>query len=268
MIPLPYLSVLEFKGNDASQFLQNQLSADIAAIPSGEAGFACCCNPSGRVLALMLVRPGAGSCLAICAGGLADLLTHWLGKFIFRADVSISRRQDLVVAGQANTENGECRFRTVTGMNYTTVDADSPHPAASGTGPQDWKAMELQTGIAWLDPDTSGRFLPQMLGCESIGALSFSKGCYPGQEIIARTRYLGKLKRHPVRCRVDGALSLEQMDEITLAGAEGQAKAVVVDHARLDDGSTQIFAVARMDADFSPATIVWNDREFAAGFVT
>jgi folate-binding protein YgfZ len=263
MIPLSHLSVLEFRGSDAGQFLHNQLSADILATEPGEAVFACCCNPSGRVLGLVLVRPGPDSCLAVCAKSLAGVLATWLDKFILRADVVISTRNDLVVAGTTGPDNGEYLFRNVTGMRYTVAKADDLKTGADDSRAGSWKAMEMQAGIAWLHPATSGRFLPQMLGCKAIGALSFNKGCYPGQEVIARTRYLGNLKRHPLRCRVAGAISPAPMEAITLTGGDGEASAVVVDHAPLDDGATLLFLVARIDGEFSPSTVVWSDREFA-----
>ena len=98
MFPINTLSVLEFTGHDAGQFLHNQLSADITGITAGNAGFACCCNPAGRVLGLLLVSPRANSILVVCASELADQLKAWLGRYIIRADVQINLRSDLAVA--------------------------------------------------------------------------------------------------------------------------------------------------------------------------
>lgn len=266
MVLLSYLSVLEFKGNDASQFLQNQLSADIQSIPEGAAGFACTCNPQGRVLGLMLVRPQPDGCLAICAAPLAEMLAAQLSRFVFRLDVSISLRPDGVLAGPANPRIALTRFSNETGMEYAVLAEGGVEPAPDHDTAQGWKAQELGAGIAWLAPETSGRYLPQMLGYESIGALSFRKGCYPGQEIIARTRYLGKLKRHPVHCRTQGPFEFHAGDTVTLTGTGGDAKAEIVDFADAGAGVTEALLVARMDESFSPGALLSEGRRIEAEF--
>jgi folate-binding protein YgfZ len=116
----------------------------------------------------------------------------------------------------------------------------------------DWKAAELQQGVAWLDERTSERFIPQMLGFDRIGAVSFNKGCYPGQEIVARARYLGKVKRGPLQLRLEAETDaakrspagLETGAVVALVTGDDRLDATVVDHVRLPDGRALLFLVA------------------------
>lgn len=247
MLPLNSLSILEFKGHDAGQFLHNQLSADILGINPGTAGFACCCNPAGRVLALFLVSPHEGSYFVVCASELADELSTWLGRFIFREKVSIEHRPDLqVFAGDTSGPAAPVAvLRSATGLNYALAGAlDSPtEPENPAQGAL--KAKELRRGVCWLGKAGSGQYLPQMLGYEQIGALSFNKGCYPGQEIIARTRYLGKLKRRPVLVEVEHA-ETQPGDKVELLAGEHSFSAVIADQAPAEGNNMLLFLVARM----------------------
>lgn len=267
MVRLSYLSALEFKGSDAGQFLQSQLSADILAIPEGLSGFGCLCNPDGRVTGLMLVKPAAASYLVICAAQLAGALASHLGKYVLRSDVAIRQRPGWLVSGVVEPTTagaGFKLFRHPTGLTYGVSGTETAAPTAAGPAQARWKARELRSGIAWLGNASSGRFLPQMMGAVSIGALSFSKGCYPGQEIIARTRYLGKLKRHPLVAEVGADLSPAVLDEVVLRSGSGEFKAVVVDHARPQDGLSVLYLVARAEDFPKAARLVWNGAEFDA----
>lgn len=109
----------------------------------------------------------------------------------------------------------------------------------------DWKTGELQHGIAWLCPATSGQFLPQWLGFDELGAVNFRKGCYPGQEIVARTKYLGKVKRHPRLLNVAGNQRPKAMEKVRLSGDGQFDDAVVVDSVQ-DGQANWLFVVTRL----------------------
>jgi folate-binding protein YgfZ len=276
MFRLNYLSVLELTGADTGQFLQNQLSADMAAIEPGTAGFACACNPSGRVLGLLLVRPTREGHLAICAAGLADELIRYLTRYVLRSDVSIRKRDDLQVVGGIDPDaaSGQVQLLATGGPVYGLLDRE-PGAACDDALEARWKASELDAGIAWLDGASSGQFLPQMLGAEAIGALSFKKGCYPGQEVIARTRYLGRLKRHPLLATADARVDPAPMSEAGLRTADGEHQAVIVDHAHPGDLETRLFLVARIGEFPAGARLEFDGREIrvrlkpvARGFAT
>jgi folate-binding protein YgfZ len=122
-----------------------------------------------------------------------------LQLYVLRARVQIDMAPELAVAGLSALETkgaGASGFSPPgIGLTYDLQRNGSP----SATPAEEWKALELARGVAWLGPETTERFIPQMLGFESIGAVSFSKGCYPGQEIVARAKHLGRVKRRPQR---------------------------------------------------------------------
>lgn len=225
---LPYLAVARVQGPDAAAFLQAQLSADIAALPGGGATFACYCSPRGQVYGLLLVcreanRPGAESAENFLLAGAAELLPsilERLRRFVLRARVTLEPAGDLAVCGtRAEVAPATGVYRTSPGLAYRI--AETTHGAPDGRADA-WKAQELRHGIAWLGAATSERFIPQMLGFDRLGAISFSKGCYPGQEIVARARYLGSVKRKPLRLLVAGAPEIPPGSAVRLVqSAEG-----------------------------------------------
>ena len=155
--------------------------------------------------------------------------------FVMRSRVELGEDPSLAVVGDTGAVGPGAaapgnRWVTPSGAAYCVMPA-SGLPADSGPA-SDWKAAELERGVAWLDERSSERFIPQMLGFDRIGAVSFSKGCYPGQEIIARARYLGKVKRGPLQLRLESDTDAAKR---RLAGLEtGAVVALVTGDDRLD----------------------------------
>lgn len=248
---LPYLAAARVSGPDAAAFLHAQLSADVAALARGEATFACYCSPRGQVFGLLLVcRRDEDFLLAGAAELLPDMIRR-LRLFVLRARVELALDEDLSVAG-AEAEDTQGTWATGSGLRYRLEDRRQGRRAASATESEPWKARELQHGVTWLGPATSERFIPQMLGFDRLGAVSFSKGCYPGQEIVARARYLGKVKRRPLRLLLDasggvpptGADGLAPGAAVTLQAGAERLDATLIDYAKLDTGQALLFVVA------------------------
>ncbi|MEJ2534178.1 MAG: hypothetical protein P8008_01540 [Gammaproteobacteria bacterium] len=230
---LPYLSVIEFRGRDAADFLHRQLSADIAGLPAGGSTFACLCQPKGRVIALLLAWRVDDAVRVICSADLAESVAAWLGRFVFRDDVQIALCDDWSVLGSLAVIPGGSA-EPIAGLHYAIAERDENDGDTASTAA--FRAAELERGVAWLDARTSETFLPQMLGAEAAGALSYRKGCYPGQEIVARTHFLGRLKQRPVVIRAAAGAGLEPGGRVTAQGGPGgEAEASVVDRA-LDAG--------------------------------
>lgn len=265
MFPLSTLSVLEIKGHDAGQFLHDQLSADIASIPAGGAGFGCLCNPAGRVLGLLLVSLQEESILAVCAADLAESLKAWLSRFIIRADVNIALRSDLAVSPAVHEESADgcIHIETDTGLGYTVWPGSKLQADSDETPERAWRIRELQAGIVWLGAASSAQFLPQMLGFETIGALNFKKGCFPGQEIIARTRYLGKLKRRPLLLHISDSAAAGIMEKITVISGDEQYSAVVVDRVQGSQQDQYLFTVVRAAEDLEVDRVVIREQSLA-----
>lgn len=223
---IPYLSVARASGADAEAFLQSQLSADVTALKEGSTGFACYCTPKGQVLGLLLTgRHGEDFLLAAHTALLPGLLKR-LEMYVLRSNVRLALEPELCVSGAPGPE--------------WSFAADAPAPDNTDA----WRAEELRSGVAWLDTDTAEKFIPQMLGYDTIGAVSFQKGCYPGQEIVARARYLGKVKRLPAIVEIEGRPGLKNGSRLRLGRAGEWTDAVLVDHAE-DGEKTVLFTVAR-----------------------
>jgi folate-binding protein YgfZ len=253
MIALPYLSVIRFSGADAGEFLHNQLSADVLGLSGGESTWACYCEPKGRVLALLLVARVDDAYDVIVAASLARAVTDRMKIYVMRSKVEIEIRDDVAVVGSKDEgESGLATGATTaialprSGARLLLVAATNA-PTGAAELVETWKQAELQQGICWLDTETSGQFLPQMLGFDALGAVNFKKGCYPGQEIVARTHYLGKVKRHPRLLSIIKPPSLKAMDKIRLAAADATDDAVLVDFAGNDTLGWCLLVVSRLD---------------------
>jgi len=225
---LPQLAAAHARGADAGAFLHAQLSADIAGLKDGEATFACYCSPRGQVYGLLLVgRHGDEYLLAADAELLPEMLRR-LGLFVLRARVEFVLAPNIALSGLTASEGaarqGLAFEAPGPGLRYLF----SAPPAAPASAAE-WKARELRSNVVWLNRSTSERFIPQMLGFDRIGAVSFKKGCYPGQEIIARARYLGQVKRQPLLLDVSGAASWRPGESLSLQDGQEQLQATIVD---------------------------------------
>ena len=266
IFPLEYLSVARFHGADAGNFLQNQLSADIAALAPGDAGFACCCTPKGQVIGLLLVcRQDNDFLVAGAAGLLPGILTR-LKMFVFRAKVEFLAEPDMQVYGVISALQ-PCRpaeFQPA-GLNlryrFSAPEDLQESPGETFETGENFKAAEISRGVVWLAAETSEKFIPQMLGFEQIGAVSFSKGCYPGQEIVARARYLGKVKRKPLVVRTLEPCPVKPAGRVELLRDETWIQGVVIDVAAAEDGSI-LFIVAPGEPETRTVELKFEERRY------
>ena len=255
MVNLSYLSVIRFSGVDAGSFLHSQLSADVQGLASGDSSFACYCEPKGRVLSLMLVYRDEDDYLVIMSTSLASAVIDRLKIYVMRSKVNIEILSDYSVSGiqahdgHASTVNTDRVIQLPGKRQCLVVTPGDIAAEADANKRADWKISELQNGISWLGPKTSGQFLPQMLGYEELGAINYRKGCYPGQEIVARTHYLGKVKRHPRLLVCKLPIDPSHMDKVELVSDDQPFDAVVADFERNADGMICLLLVTRMAPD-------------------
>jgi len=247
-LALPHLAVARVSGADAGAFLQAQLSADVAALADGAATFACYCSPRGQVFGLLLVCRVGDEFRLVADSSLLPGLIKRLGLFVLRARVVLEIVKGLVVQGcpvDANGQGGDGGYQpNGLGLAYRLIEEKPGLAEDQGH----WKEQELRKNVVWLGAETSERFIPQMLGLDGIGAVSFSKGCYPGQEVIARARYLGKVKRKPLLLRLIGAPELVTGESLRLRDGECWLEGTVIDSVALPGsagpGDMLVFAVA------------------------
>lgn len=228
---LSEITVLHVAGTDAAAFLQSQFCNDVAALPDNGVQLNGYCTPKGRLLAVFhLIRRGDGFMMLV-PESVAPAFRKRLSMFVLRADVTIDRWTigapiAILGGGAADASAGE--LPDVPGQGCVHGESwvgrlPGPTPSWIALGeagsldsvraalPPDtptatdalWRASRLLAGEPILAGDAVDRFVPQMLNLDLIDGLSFRKGCYPGQEIVARTRYLGKQKRRMLLYHVD-----------------------------------------------------------------
>lgn len=255
MTHLPYLSVLKLSGADVGSFLQGQLAADIAVVAPGESAFAAYCSSRGQVIAPVLVCRSAVDWFVVLESGLAEAVADRLKMYVLRAKVKIEQCRELQAAGllpgaAPPPDAWHFSSRQVALTYLLTTPHVSPENEVLA-----WRRSEICHGISWLGRASSERFLPQMLGLDAIGAVSFSKGCYPGQEIVARTRYLGKVKRHPLLLQLEGSTNLRAGDSCFVLASGQEVEAVVVELACTPDQPCVALLVAPLEQT-DPVTAV------------
>ncbi|HEV8443790.1 MAG TPA: hypothetical protein VGQ27_09930 [Steroidobacteraceae bacterium] len=227
------LGVLACRGGGAARFLQGQLSADLERLSVGGSTLAGFHNPQGRVIALLAVlRSATDEFLAVLPRELATGLAQTLGKFVFRAKVRITDesatwRVHGVTGGKAQALALSWGDRQI---SLRPPDAAPPPDAAAQAA---WLRADIHAGLPQIYAATSGHFVAQMLNLDLLGAIAFDKGCYTGQEVIARAHYRGRVKRRLQRWLHSGAVPLGPGD--AARGPDGRSL-IVVNAAPESDG--------------------------------
>jgi hypothetical protein len=212
---LPSYGVVEDAGRDARAFLQGQLTNDLLGLERHPGMLAAACNRQGRVVAIMRLAAAGDGVLIVLRRDIAPLLVAHLSQFVLRADVAIvDRGPDQDVMGLLDAEPDArwsqaaaaasglallvCSAGRVllTGPRTALATAVSAVPR---TDPADWERAGIAEGEPPVHPDTSALWLPQMLNLDLLSAVSFTKGCFLGQEIVARAQHLGRIKRRMLR---------------------------------------------------------------------
>ncbi|MGZ5012865.1 MAG: CAF17-like 4Fe-4S cluster assembly/insertion protein YgfZ [Methylobacter sp.] len=219
--PITYLGVLTIAGIDAAKFLQGQITCNINDITDIKSSLGAMCNPKGRVITTFLLVKNGDAFLMILPIELLASVKKRLQMYVLRSKVTLTDSSDeLCLVGlrdQVLQFDGvpEYRFATsrqdnivVDFQNRNLVVAEADNAQAfweeqvnlgfQAEGSAQWRYLDLLSGIPWLTAETSEEFIPQMLNLDKLGGISLTKGCYTGQEIVARTHYLGKTKREMI----------------------------------------------------------------------
>jgi folate-binding protein YgfZ len=274
---LPAVGYLEFEGADTASFLQGQLSNEVIALAIGEAQWTSYNSPKGRMLATMLLwHASATSYRAFVAADIAEWLRKRLAMFVMRARVVVTDRTAggtcFGIAGggavptvRAALGAAEAAGHGVThdGLDIvTTPDGRVLVYAAAAAGDDTgqrlaaqathvdathWDWHGIAAGIPVVAAATQDHFIAQAANWELVGGVNFRKGCYPGQEIIARMQYLGKLKERLVRLHHDGPAPAAGTPLFSPVFGD-QACGTVVNAAPAPDGGSDMLAVAQTSA--------------------
>jgi len=186
---------LLIEGPDAIAFAQAQFSNNIAALPNGHWQFSAWLDAQGRVRALFhLVRLDDEHLLLLLRGDRPDELAASLQRFVFRAKVRLSHSSSSMLArGPARPIFDLGRDGDVVELGCGSLSLLLGHGVS---GDDHWRRLQLLDGWAWLPASAAGTLLPPALSMYRLPAVALDKGCYPGQEIVARLHYRGHHKRH------------------------------------------------------------------------
>ncbi len=233
---LSHYSLACAHGADAAKFLQGQFTNDIAAVNDGHSQLSAYCSPKGRALALTRFFRRDERYYFVLPAALLEATLSRLRKYVLMSKVTLEAVADWAHIGYADPRGG-AHLRDALGVAlpaavngvvhaggisvirvpgaharfelfgeyaamktlWQKLDA---HAAPVGAGP--WDYLEIQAGLPCVYPETADAFVPQMLNLDLLDGISFKKGCYTGQEVVARTHYLGKIKRRLQRLHCDG----------------------------------------------------------------
>lgn len=195
--------VVRFAGPDAAAFLQSQLTNDVAALAVGGWQWQGYCSAKGRLLATFaLTRSGDDHFEAVVPASTAEALVKRLSMFRLRSKLAIELAADRIVLWRFQTEASGpgTTFGLVDGRSIMIASAAAADawPVAGSADVQRWQRANIDAMIPEVTAATAEAFVPQMIGWDAIppgGGVSFSKGCYPGQEVVARAHYRGAVKR-------------------------------------------------------------------------
>jgi len=271
---LTHLGVLEFGGADGRAFLHGQLSCDVAGLTAGRSVYGCYCTPKGRMLANFLLWSEGDAFRMVLPRDLAPAIRKRLQMFVLRSKVAIAERFDELLLCGVSGPDGEHALRSAlggapaqahdvqAGVQATVVRVRGDRfllaiprafaaplwDALAGrlrpVGPAAWQWLEIVHGLPHVTTATQDQFVPQMANLELIGGVSFRKGCYPGQEIVARTQHLGKVKRRMFLGHVADAGEAPAAGEPVFS-TDGEVQGMVMNAAASPDGGADLLAVVQ-----------------------
>jgi len=224
---LPDLGVIRAQGADAASFLHGQLTQDVALQTTAQARLAGYCSAKGRLLAsFVVVKRDADDLLLVCARDLLPATLKRLSMFVLRAKAKLSDASaDWQVGGLAGPavppalpdvpwahvrEADASWVRLPAGAGVARAlwlaPAGTAQPQVTALPLAHWQWLDAASGVATVSAPVVDAFVPQMLNYESVGGVNFKKGCYPGQEVVARSQFRGTLKRRAYVVHADGEL--------------------------------------------------------------
>lgn len=283
-------------GDDAHDFLQNQLSNDINQISSTQAQLSSFSNAKGRMLAIFRVIQIEGGYLLMMPRSILPQVMQLLQKYIIRsqvvlADISDSfammsfnttqdaltedqrfpaqlhqvYQSDSLISLRIHSEQNQQRYLLLTNDANEAIDlwtqlAEHCPPSQGDS----WRLQEIAAGIPTLYPQTMQAFVLQMSNLQLLDGVSFKKGCYPGQEVVARMQYLGKLKRRMYLAQIKCATCPDPGDELkSRDSAKNDGSGKVVDAVAVDDTHCLMLFIAQIDKAESGSLVLSEQPDIA-----
>jgi folate-binding protein YgfZ len=264
---LPQLGVIAVSGADAASFLQGQLTLDFALLDPDHARLAAYCTPKGRMQASFIgFKHSPEEILLVTSGDILAATLKRLSMFVLRAKAKLRdathefqlhglvgsaaaqydvpqpwqlKRQGQAAVIGLYPADGQARALWIAPVG-------EPAPAGPALAPELWTLAEVRSGVAMITAPVVEAFVPQMLNYESVGGVNFKKGCYPGQEVVARSQFRGTLKRRAYRARAQEAL--QAGDELFHESDASQPCGLVVEAAAAPGGGWEAIVSMQVSA--------------------
>jgi folate-binding protein YgfZ len=279
---LSQFGVLKVSGEEAQNFLHNLLSSDVRAVSALQAQISSLNTAKGRILATLLIWQSGADYFLQLPRGLCAATQKRLSMYVLRAKVKIEDSSDSVIclglSGEGATALLQQHFGSAPEHTFTVEQHDNTSVVCVGTqryqinttpqhapalwqnlaagarlaGSPCWDWLNIRSGIPVITSATQEQFVPQMANLELIGGVNFKKGCYPGQEIVARMQYLGKLKRRMYLAHVAAEAGMASPAkagcELFSAEVEEQSCGMVVNATTAPNGGYDLLAVVQISS--------------------
>ena len=271
--PLTQLGLIRAEGDDAAKFLHNQFTQDFVLLGLNQARLAGFCNPKGRLQASFIgFKRSDADILLVCSRDILATTLKRLSMFVLRDKVKLTDASDdfalYGLAGNA-VQNATSKIADHTDGIWSRANLDEVSvinlysaegvaralwvapvghavPAGEALSAELWAWSEVRSGIVTLTQPIYETFVPQMINYESVGGVNFKKGCYPGQEVVARSQFRGTLKRRAYLAHTDAPM--QAGDEVFLPADEGQPCGIVAQAASAPGGGFDAIVSMKISA--------------------
>ncbi|MDO9164754.1 MAG: folate-binding protein [Rhodoferax sp.] len=267
--PLSHLGVIRVEGEDAAKFLHGQLTQDFSLLGRSEARLAAFCSAKGRMQASFIgFKRNHTEILLVCSRDILATTLKRLSMFVLRAKARLTDATgdyalfglagDAIesIAAGAHSAWAKSDIGNATVVNLYPADGvrralwlapvAETAPAGQALSTQDWCWGEVRSGIAMITAPIVEAFVPQMLNYESVGGVNFKKGCYPGQEVVARSQFRGTLKRRAFSAHSEAPMKAG--DEVFQADDDTQPCGIVAQAAQSPSGGFDAIVSAQVSA--------------------
>ncbi len=291
VLDLSTLGLVRVSGVDAGAFLSGQLTQDIRDLDTTQHRLGAHCTAQGRMLAILRLFRRENDYYALLPYALRDATIERLRRYVMRAKVQLAPADSLTILGiagpnsaalieralaSAPATHGECATRD--DVTVLRLPAETPRfiviapparmqslwsdwrPAARPVGASIWDWFDIRAGLPTVLPQTVEAFVPQMANLDLVGGISLTKGCYPGQEIVARMHYLGRLKQRMYHAHAAGDTAPQPGDSIHAPLMREQSAGTVVVAHTSPTGGCEMLAVIQIAAvDTDAASLRLHD---------
>ena len=217
MKDLEHLRILTISGEDAGELLQGQMTQDVRKLKDEKIHITSFCNVQGRVIASAFIQERNDQYDLILSSEIIDDLENHLQRYILRSKVIIEQSDEKTFGAyksDINEDSKECRSLKNDPKRVLTLSSQVPESIDNFITSEEWIRCDIENSIAIIYKESTEKFIPQMLNLDILDAVSFSKGCYTGQEVVARVQHRGKIKQRMFKFKTENEDLISHGSEI------------------------------------------------------